>query len=94
LTKSENDNDPVTHHQFGLFLRRRGLQDLALKQMNKAIELNPLVPYYHAARGNMYRRLGKFDKATMNFKKAPEFDPNHKQIMSGYADCLIDGMSF
>ncbi len=42
----------------------------------------------------MYRRLGKFDKATMNFRKALEFDPNHEDILRGYTNCLIDGMSF
>jgi TolB-like protein/Tfp pilus assembly protein PilF len=91
---SANDNDPVAQQQFGLFLRRRGLADLALHYMNRAIELNPLVPYYYAARGNVHRHLGKFDKATMNFRKALEFDPNHKDILTGYTNCLIDGMSF
>jgi serine/threonine protein kinase/tetratricopeptide (TPR) repeat protein len=93
-TVSINNNSPDVHHSLALFLRERGLYDRAVKHMNRAIELDPLVAYYYAARGNCLRSMGEFEPALNGFRKALEFDPDHWDILSGYASCQIDAMKY
>lgn len=44
----------------------------AIKNYNKAIELDPNEGLYYSNRGKCYRKLGKYDEANADFKRAKE----------------------
>ena len=53
----------------------------AIDAYDRALALNGNDPNVLTDQGVMYRRLGAFDKAIANFKKANEISPNHHQSL-------------
>ena len=53
----------------------------AIEAYARALELFADDPDILTDQGIMYRRVGWFDKATKNFVKAGEIDPNHQQSL-------------
>lgn len=53
----------------------------ALDAYARALELNGNDPNILTDQGVMYRRVGWFDKAIVNFEKANELDRNHQQSL-------------
>jgi len=49
----------------------------AIEAYDKALEIKPDSPDVLTDQGVMFKRLGWFDKAIANFKKANEIDPSH-----------------
>lgn len=49
--------------------------DEALNAFNKAIRLNPKNPEYFLYRGNVYDKLGNYEKAVVNYNSAVKLDP-------------------
>ena len=62
-----------------LFLSKR-LPKQALKEIDKAIEVNPNIALAYARRGSIYYRLGDFQRATMNWNIALKLDPEFTEI--------------
>ncbi len=53
----------------------------AIEAYDKALAINGNDPNILTDQGVMYRRLGWFDKAVSNFKKAYSLNPNHQQSL-------------
>ncbi|HKJ04302.1 MAG TPA: tetratricopeptide repeat protein [Geopsychrobacteraceae bacterium] len=53
----------------------------AIVAYDKALDLDDNDPNVLTDQGVMYRRLGEFDKAIANFKKANEVTPSHQQSL-------------
>jgi hypothetical protein len=52
----------------------------ALREIDKAIEVNPNIALAYARRGSIYYRLGDFQRATMNWNIALKLDPEFTEI--------------
>lgn len=53
----------------------------AVEAYGKALELNPNDPNVLTDQGVMFRRLGWYDRAIENFRKANQVDPSHLQSL-------------
>lgn len=60
----------------GISKINNGKFDLAIKDLNKSIKLNPKNPYAFSKRGYANKKLGNFANALDDFKKEYELDPN------------------
>ncbi|MYB96169.1 tetratricopeptide repeat protein [Candidatus Poribacteria bacterium] len=73
LPRSTRGNDAVFYNNRGIDYRKEGELDLAIKDFDKAIELNPEFAEAYNNRGNAYDNKGDFDKAIVNFNTAIKF---------------------
>jgi Flp pilus assembly protein TadD len=58
------------HYKLALAAYQKGNYDLAVSEMDKAIDLLPTQPEYFAARGFVFLQDGVLDKAEVDFKAA------------------------
>ena len=73
LPRSARKNDAVFYNNRGIDYRGEGKLDLAIKDFDKAIELNPEFAEAYNNLGNTYDDKGDFDKAIVNFNTAIKF---------------------
>ncbi len=75
-TARESPSDPKTHNNMGDYYGRHKNLEMALKEFQKAIELNPKYADAFHNLANTYLDMGKTDLAIENYKKAFELNPN------------------
>lgn len=63
--------------------------DAALESAEQAVELNPRLAVGRVTLGEIYRRTGRFDEATVQFQRALELDPLNAQARSGLARVYV-----
>jgi TolB-like protein/Flp pilus assembly protein TadD len=69
--------DYATAHQFyGYYLSATGRLDQAIRERQRAQELDPLSPVITASLGEAYYLSGQFAKSIEQYKKSLELDPN------------------
>jgi serine/threonine protein kinase/Tfp pilus assembly protein PilF len=73
---SLNPGDAMSHGQHGLFCLNRRRFDEAIREINKCLELDPLMPLYYAWSVCAYWSAGRFDEALQEFTRALEIDPH------------------
>jgi tetratricopeptide (TPR) repeat protein len=73
---SLNPGDAMSHGQRGLFCLNRTKFDEAIREIKKALELDPLMPIYYAWSVCLHWSVGKPDEALEEFARALEIDPN------------------
>ena len=73
LPRSTRRNDAAFYNNRGIDYRREGKLDLAIKDFDKAIELNPEFAEAYNNLGNAYDDKGDFDEAIVNFNMAIKF---------------------
>ena len=74
--QNPNPSSAIEYFDRGIFYARQGKSDLALADLNQAIELDPnLAPAYYN-RGTLYAEQGKNDLALADYDRAIELDPN------------------
>ena len=73
LVLSPGDVMPHGHHGW-LCLNRRNF-DEAIREMDKCLELDPLMPLYYAWSACVYWSAGRFDESLQVFPRALELDP-------------------
>ncbi|MDE0397841.1 MAG: tetratricopeptide repeat protein [Candidatus Poribacteria bacterium] len=73
LPRSTRRNDAAFYNNRGIDYRKDAKLDLAIKDFDKAIELNPEFAEAYNNRGNAYDNKGDFDKAIVNFNTAIKF---------------------
>ena len=73
LPRSTRRNDAAFYNNRGIDYRKEGKLDLAIKDFDKAIELNPEFAEAYNNLGNTYDDKGDFDKAIVNFNTAVKF---------------------
>ncbi|HZW10538.1 MAG TPA: tetratricopeptide repeat protein [Phycisphaerales bacterium] len=66
----------------GSRLREQGLLDQALREFERAIEINPTLTTAYMGAGDIYRERGDFESAEVQYREAVrtapnEFDPNY-----------------
>eukprot|EP00088_Acartia_fossae_P053946 TRINITY_DN6163_c0_g1_i5.p1 TRINITY_DN6163_c0_g1~~TRINITY_DN6163_c0_g1_i5.p1 ORF type:complete len:327 (+),score=110.15 TRINITY_DN6163_c0_g1_i5:48-1028(+) len=63
--------------------------DLALKDCDKSIELDPSFVKAYLRKGNVLKAMGQTQKAMDVYEKAMEIDPNNAEAKQGYKDCAV-----
>ncbi len=57
----------------------RSRLDFAIREMERALELNPDHCFYYYELGSIYANEGRYEEAIENYKKAIELEPNYAQ---------------
>ncbi len=83
LPRSTRRNNAAFYNNRGIDYRKEGKLDLAIKDFDKAIELNPEFAEAYNNLGNAYDDKGDFDKAIVNFNTAVE-------IKSDFVDAYVN----
>jgi serine/threonine protein kinase/Tfp pilus assembly protein PilF len=73
---SLNPGDAMSHGTHGWFCVNRERFDEAIREVKKALELDPLMPLYYAWSVGLHWSVGRFDEALREFATALEIDPN------------------
>ncbi|XP_023337984.1 stress-induced-phosphoprotein 1 [Eurytemora carolleeae] len=63
--------------------------DLALKDCDKSIELDPVFVKAYLRKGNVLKAMGQIQKAMDVYSKAMELDPDSAEAKTGYKDCAV-----
>jgi tetratricopeptide (TPR) repeat protein len=63
--------------------------DLALKDCDKSIELDPAFVKAYLRKGNVLKAMGQIQKAMDVYSKAMELDPDSAEAKTGYKDCAV-----
>ncbi len=71
-----NPGDAFSHGTRGWFLLNRRRFDEAIREIKKALELDPLMPLYYAWSVGLHWSVGRPDEALQEFSKALAIDPN------------------
>ena len=74
---SLNPGDAMSHGQRGWFFMNRRRFDEAIGEIKIALELDPLMPLFHAWSVGVHWSVGRSDEAILEFVKALEIDPNN-----------------
>jgi serine/threonine-protein kinase len=70
-----NPGDAFTHGDHAWFLLNRGRNEEALREIGRAIDLDPLMPLFYAWAVGLHAAVGRPDAALKMFAKAVELDP-------------------
>ncbi len=73
---SLNPGDASSHGQRGWFCLNQRRFDEAIREIKRALELDPLMPLYYAWSVGLHWSAGRPDEALREFAKAMEIDPN------------------
>lgn len=63
--------------------------DLALKDCDKSIELDPLFLKAYLRKGNVLKGMGQIQKAMDVYEKAMEIAPDNDEAKQGYKECAV-----
>ena len=77
-----NPNNPIAHLYYGNLLQYTGNTKGGLKELEKAVNLDPLVYSVNWVLGRNYYFAGENDKAIEQFKKTLEIAPNQEETIS------------
>jgi TolB-like protein/DNA-binding winged helix-turn-helix (wHTH) protein len=70
-----NANDPMAHEWNGIFLQIQGKSELALQEMSRAVELDPLNADRKVFLAHILGSLGRYQEAEQQLKAALQLDP-------------------
>ena len=95
-TEPQRQNEKVTdpkkvaelNTQLAVAYLRDGDNELALKKLNRAIGADPNYAPAYSTLGLLYNRIGEFDSADKNFRKALRIAPDNSSILNNYGQVL------
>ncbi len=85
-----NPNYATAHHWYGEFLAAMGRGEEGLKEIQKAIEIDPLAPILYVSSSLVEYSLGDHQKALTNADRALELDPKFPRAFSIKAQILTE----
>lgn len=83
-----NDKSPVAHGILGLAYRRLNMQEEALRELTRQLELAPS-GYYYMSRGVLYKYRRELKLAEQDFRSAMERDPENSVPLEFLAKTLL-----
>jgi TolB-like protein/DNA-binding winged helix-turn-helix (wHTH) protein/Tfp pilus assembly protein PilF len=81
-----NANLPNSYARYAFFLQAMGRHQEALASAHRAVELDPLSPFYLSEEGRIFYRARQYENAVARYQRALELDPSHLPAMSRIAD--------
>lgn len=81
--------DATRYYKRSIALANINQDELALKDLNKAIELDPRNTTYYLGKGEVLNYLGKYNEAVITYDKALEISPDEIQINLMIAKSLL-----
>jgi len=80
--KRRYPNNAATSHFLGLVMHHQGHDEQAFELLERAVEINAVVPYFHGNLGEVYRTAGRFDDAAASCQKAIELYPVYPEALN------------
>ncbi len=80
--KRRYPNNAATFHFLGLVLHHQGEDEPAFDLLEKAVQMNAVVPYFHGNLGEVYRTVGRYDDAAASCRKAIELYPVYPEALN------------
>ena len=77
-----------THEWYALFLAPLGRLDEAIREIRKAIELDPLSPFNHAGCGYVLLQARRYKEAVVETERALQIDPHFPPALATQATAL------
>jgi tetratricopeptide (TPR) repeat protein len=71
-----NPGDAMSHGNYGFFCLNRRRFDEAIREMNKCLELDPLMPLFYAWSACAYWSAGRYDESLREFFRVLEIAPD------------------
>jgi TolB-like protein len=84
-----NPNSAFVNVYVGIWFSSYGLVHKSLLYYNKAVELDPFFTWNFSMRGWTYFRIGEYEKAELDYKKALEIEPHDYGNLGRYIHYLI-----
>lgn len=75
-------NSAATSHFLGLVAHHQGDEARAFELLEKAVEMNRAVPYFHGNLGEVYRAAGRYDEAAASCRRAIELYPVYPEALN------------
>lgn len=82
--RSENRNAARVNTQLGINYAERGLYDIALEKLNRAIKLDDKLAAPHVAAAFVYQKTGDARKAERHYRRALELDPEDPALKNNF----------
>ncbi|MDH3330590.1 MAG: tetratricopeptide repeat protein, partial [Desulfobulbaceae bacterium] len=77
---SEQEKNSRRHMDFGIVMRKRGQLETSIRELTKAIAIDPNLTQAHFELGCIYLEKGQLDNAEKAFDKALEKDPSSLRV--------------
>ncbi len=74
--------------QLGVAYMKEGQNEVALKKLRHALELDSSYPMAHNMLGVLYERLGEYDKADAEYRRSVSLAPRDPVILNNYGQFL------
>lgn len=75
-------------HMLGVLFSQQGKQELALAHLARAVQLNPVPPFYHSNLGNVFHAMGRLSDAVLCYEEALRLDPDYAEAHGNLANTL------
>ena len=83
-TRTENRNAARVNTQLGISYAERGLYDLALEKLHRAIKLDESLAPAHVAAAFVYQKTGDARKAERHYRRALELDNEDPSLKNNF----------
>lgn len=90
----ELDDQPYSHYHLSLIYKELTGFDKALREITRAIRMNPSVPEYYYERSVVWQLKGDLNKASRDYKKAIKIDDNYRHIALIRSSATIVSLAF
>ena len=77
LAMELNANLPSSYEQYAFYLQTMGRHQEAMASAHRAVELDPLSPWYISEEGRILFRARQYEKAIERYQRALELDPSY-----------------
>jgi Tfp pilus assembly protein PilF len=88
-TLAWNPNSSLAHNNLGNIFLQNGRVDEAMKQFQKALEIEPRYAQAHNNLGIVLFQKGQVDEAMAHFQKALAIQPNNAEIYNNFGNALL-----
>jgi len=90
MTLARNPNSSLAHNNLGNLFLRNGRMDEAVKQFQKALEIEPRYALAHNNLGAAFYQLGRMDEAVTHYQQALEIEPRFAQAHNNLGIVLFE----
>jgi tetratricopeptide (TPR) repeat protein len=81
--------EKIAHYELGIYYRAFGNYEMAIKEQNIVLELDPDYGGAHNMLGYAYMNSRDFDKAIDHFKKYASLNPNDANLLDSLAEAYF-----